>query len=416
MIKDSIPFMANIAKVAHSDGTLSAIELGQMEAIRKELKFKKSDFNAAVRLVQNGDYSITLVGSFADQVKNLEAILRVAYADDDLNDFELKFINEFRVAIGIHQEQLDKLSNEVISSLKQQGKICPSCGDENAADSRFCAKCGANLDTTIQDIKVQFEVPRSGITIEFADSTAASFPKVLEIAKSKEGYQSCLKDKKTWHLVVFPSGQVSDTLPLAEALSGIRNRRLYVDGEEKHWDEVFGFVWCSSQRGSAYRPFEYCFGKDENRLNAWGCKQARMDWTEWARWFCYGRWEKVGVLGKHLQWRFDKEKIRHELTTNLYRYRFCPYLNTALSEAVLRHFPDTVDPVSGPDWDYHQQYEEVPGAIKVVQKDKSEGFVISNTFWSDGVKPKGLRVLADILTKAFHDLGIAPTSVKALLK
>lgn len=416
MITDPVPFMANIALVAHADGTLSASELGQLEAIRQEMKFKKSDYNAAVRLVQNEDYKLTPIGSFADQVKNLEFILRVAYADDDLDKAEVALILSFCKTIGIHKDQLTRLRNEVLSSLKKQGKVCPTCGTESTSDARFCPKCGANLESNTQDIQVQFEIPTSGISIEFAESTAASFPKALEIAKATEGYQTCQKAKKKWHLAVYSSGLIADALPLAESLSGLRNRCLYINGEEKQWDEIFGFTWCASQRSAAYRPIEYCFGKDENRLNPWGCKQARMDWTEWANWFCYGKWEKLGLLSKKDQWIFDKERIRHELASNLYRYRSCPHLRTELSESVLKHFPETVTPGFDSNWDFHQQYEEVPGSIKVIQKDNSDGFSYSREFWADGVRPKGLAVLFDLLTRAFRELSIVETSVKALLK
>jgi hypothetical protein len=204
-------------------------------------------------------------------------------------------------------------------------------------------------------------------------------------------------------------------MALVEALSGMRNRRVYFDGVEKQWDEVFGFAWCAAQRATAYRPVEYCFGKEENRINPWGCKQAQMDWTGWAGWFSYGRWEKVGFIGKKVQWRFDKERIRHELATNLFRFRFCPYLRKELAEAVLRHLPDTVLPESDANWQYNRQYEEVPGAIKVVEEERSDGFLYKNEFWSDGVRPKGLRVLADILSKALADIG-GDVSVQDLLK
>jgi len=172
MIPDVIPFLANIAMVAHADGTLSATELGQIEAIRKEMNFKKSDYNTAIRLVQNGEYQLTPVGSFADQVKNLEFILRVAYTDDDLDKAEIALILDFCKRIGIHKEQLKKLLNEVLSALKQQGKVCPSCGVENSVESRFCVKCGTNLVASEQDVQVKFEIPQSGIAIEFAESTA----------------------------------------------------------------------------------------------------------------------------------------------------------------------------------------------------------------------------------------------------
>lgn len=259
MINEPVPFLANIALVARADGTLSAGELGQLEAIRKEYGFKKSDFSAAVRLAESGNHALTPVGTFADQVKNLELILRVAYADSDLDAAEVQLIADYCRKIGIHQEQLDKLLAEVVASLKQTGKLCPACAAENTPDARFCAKCGASLDSQGQDIQVKFDIPQSGIAMEFAESTAASFPKALELAKTTPGYQTCQKNKKTWHLATFPSGTLTEALPLAGELSGIRNRALYIDGKEQQWDEVFGFTWCASQRATAYRPGRVLF-------------------------------------------------------------------------------------------------------------------------------------------------------------
>lgn len=405
MISDPVPFLANIALVARADGKLSPEELAQLEAIRKECGFKKGDFSAAIRLAESGKHTLTPVGTFADQVKNLESVLRVAYAVGDLDPAEVQLITDFCYRVGIHQEQLDKIITEVLASLQHAGKLCPTCAAENTAESRFCTKCGTRLDASGQDIQVKFDFPSKGLAIEFSESTAASFPKALALAQTTTGYQTCQKNKKTWHLATFPSGAFADALPLAGALSGIRNRALYIDGQEQQWDDVFGFVWCASQRASAYRPVEYCFGKDENRLNPWGCREARMEWTEWSDWFCYGRWEKSASVGSKFQWRFDKDRIRHELATRLHRCRFCPHMNANLPEAVLRYLPDVVVPEADKNWGYHQTYEEVPGSIKVVQKERSGGYIYSNDFWADGVQPKGVSVLADILAKAFRDLG-----------
>ena len=416
MLREPIPFLANIVLVAHADGILSASEVGQLESIRKEYGIKKADLSAAIKLVESGSHKLTLVGSFADQVKNLELILRVALADGDLDPKELEMITGFCKAIGIHEEQLHRLRTDVSASLKQVAKLCPSCGAENSAESRFCTQCGTNLLSSGEDVQVKFQIPESGIAIEFAESTAASFPKALELAKASPRFQKCQKGKRTWYLAAFPSGKLTDAIPLAEALSGIRNRNLYIDGEEKQWDEVFRFIWCASRRATAYRPVEYCFGKDENRLNPWGCKQAGMDWTQWADWFRYGRWEKVGIIGQKVQWRFDKERIKHELTTNLYPFRYCPHLNTKLSECVLRHLPDTVVPGTDPNWEFHQSYEEVPGAIKIVRTEREAGLTLSNEFWADGVQPRGLQVLANILVKAFQDLGMDSSLIRGLFK
>jgi len=139
-----------------------------------------------------------------------------------------------------------------------------------------------------------------------------------------------------------------------------------------------------------------------------------MDWTGWADWLCYGQWEKVGFLGGKIQWRFDKERIRHELATNLFRVRFCPHLRTDLSEAVLRHLPDTVNPESDRRFGYHRTYEEVPGAIKVVEKERGAGMEFSNEYWADGLQPTGFHAFVDILTKALHDIGADPKAALAL--
>ena len=131
---------------------------------------------------------------------------------------------------------------------------------------------------------------------------------------------------------------------LLKALADLGIGAFILTGKRNRGGDVFGFTWCAAQRASAYRPIEYCFGKEENRLNPWGCKQARADWTEWSDWFCFGNWEKSGLLGKKVQWRFDKERIHHELATSLYRFRHCPHLKTKFIEAALKHLPEIVFP------------------------------------------------------------------------
>jgi hypothetical protein len=194
-------------------------------------------------------------------------------------------------------------------------------------------------------------------------------------------------------------------LPLAAALSGIRNREVYIDGLAQLWDDIFGFAWCAANRDISYRPLEYCFGKEDNRLNPWGCKQLHMEWTSWAEWFRYGKWEKVGFLKGKIQWQFDKDRIRHEVLMKRHRYRFCPYQIPNLVETVVKHLPDVVMPETDSNWGFHQQYEQIPGAIKIVNKDASDTFSITREYWSDGPQCIGLKIFQDVLTQALHELG-----------
>jgi hypothetical protein len=203
---------------------------------------------------------------------------------------------------------------------------------------------------------------------------------------------------------------------MAKALSGIRNRAVYQDGDQKDWDELFGFMWCPNQRDQSYKPVEYCFGKDENRLNPWGCKQARMDWAEWSTWFSFGHWERAGVVNKRNVWIFDKERIRHDLATNLHRFRFCPYLHQPFIDAVVASIPDRVEISDGGPWKYNSTYEETPGSIKIVEREDDGDLGFTREYYADGVRPCGLLPLKEILTRAFNSVDDKPDiSPQALL-
>jgi hypothetical protein len=349
-------------------------------------------------------------------VKNLECILRVAYADDELDEHEVELVSAFCQSVGIYQDQLDKIASEVLAKLGNLEKLCPSCGSSSVKDALFCPKCGAGLSDADKATQLAFQIPASGIAIEFSDSASTSFPKALELAKSSDGYQTCQKLKKTWHLAYYKSGLIIDVLPLAQALAATRNRRAFLEGTEIPWDELFGFMWCSTERSKAYRPFEYCFGKDQNSINPWGCKHSQMVWAEWAGWFQYGRWEKGDSRGSKAIWHFDKERIRHELATRLFRYRYCPFLNASLSEAVLRQLPDTVTPETDKNWKFNHIYEEVPGSIKIIERVGSGEYYDTREFWSDGVRPVGQVILAEILTWALKEVGVDDISRQLLNK
>ncbi len=186
----------------------------------------------------------------------------------------------------------------------------------------------------------------------------------------------------------------------------MRNRKVWVDGKEHRWDDVFGFVWCSEQRESAYRPVEYCFGLDDKQLNVWGCKNTRMDWSEWAEWFSYGKFERRGLRKNNIVFVFDKQRIRHELQTSLFKFRFCPYLNLEFVESVIQVFPEEVSPGSDRDWKYKRDYEESPGSLKITEKSDEGGFSFVDEYYASGVAPSSPRVAARILNQAAAAIGV----------
>ncbi len=401
---DKTSYLANLWLVARADKAFSEREKAVIEQSQKNIQAKRSLNTAAEKVVESGAFSLTKIGSFADQVQNLEDMISVALADSELAQAEADVIASFCGLIGIYQDQLDAITSEVSRRLKSQvdTTACPKCGVQIQSDARFCPACGVAVQLgKPEPVALDFDIPKQGYSITFCESSAVGFAAAFELAKQLGGLQTALKNKKTWYLATVPRDQFRDAMRMAKALSGIRNRAVYQDGEQKDWDELFGFMWCPNQRDQSFKPVEYCFGKDENRINPWGCKQARMEWNEWSTWFLYGRWEKTGIVTKRNVWIFDKERIRHDLATNLHRFRFCPYLNQGFVDAVLSAFPDRVEVTDNGPWKYNSVYEETPGSIKIIEKEGEGEFSYTREYYSDGVRPRGLLPLHDILNKAF---------------
>lgn len=402
--KEKTDYLANLWLIARVDKALSDRERTLIGEVQKSIQAKRAHNTAAQKAVETGGFSLNKVGSFADQVQNLEDMVAVALADSDLVQAEADLIASFCRMTGIQQEQLDVITSDVSERLKEQTPTvpCTKCGAQVQSGARFCPSCGTAVEGVASAATaLEFDIPKTGYGITFSESAASGFISALELAKQIGSVQTVMKNKKSWYLVSIPTERFVDVSQMAKALSGIRNRGIYYDGQLLDWDEVFGFIWCANQREHAYNPVEYCFGKDEKRINPWGCKQARMDWTEWSTWFSLGHWEQSGLLKKRAAWVFDKDRIRHDLATNLHRFRFCPYLNQKFVEAVVVSIPERVEITENGPWKYNSVYEETPGSIKVVEREGTGDFVYAREYFADGVRPRGLAPLKEILTRAY---------------
>ncbi len=415
--QEQINYLANIVALAHADASLSPKEIAAIEEVRVDLGAKKSVLNAATRAVESGNYTIAPVGDFATRIRNIADMLYACYVDGELSDEEKKAVATVCRAVGLTQEQLNLMVKEAITRSTSAKTICHKCGAESNSDFKFCPKCGeavGNLEAA--PVSTDFDVPPSGYAIQFCESTAADFNTALNKAKTAPAFTSCIRNKKAWYMACWPEHNFAGACDLAQLLSNLRNKKVYCSGVEVAWNEVFGFLWCAVDRGSAYRPTEYCFGKDNNRINPWGCRQARMEWTEWARWFSYGQFYQSGLLKKSAVWIFDKKRIRHELMNNLHSCRYCPHMRATLLESVLNAMPNEVQITADGPWKFSQAYEQVPGSIKVVEIERQNGFEYKNEYFADGVRPRGAQALSEILRKAFADAGISDITVIDLLK
>jgi Tellurite resistance protein TerB. len=229
---DKTSYLGNLWLVARADKALSEPERTIIEQVRKNIEAKRSLNAAAQKSVESNTFFLTKVGSFADQVQNLEDMISVALADSDLAQAEADVIASFCGLIGIHQEQLDLVTSEVSKRLKSERStiVCAKCGAQIQSDARFCPACGVAVQPgKPETVALDFDIPKQGYSIAFCESSAVGFPAALELAKHLGGLQTALKNKKTWYLVTVPRHRFLDAMRMAKALSGIRNRFEYIE-------------------------------------------------------------------------------------------------------------------------------------------------------------------------------------------
>ncbi len=405
-------YLANVLAVARSDGVLSPHEEEAIEDVRVEIRAKKTDLKNAQKLSQREDFRASPVGRYSDKIRNLEDMVFMSLVDGDLDSSEKEVIRTFAKQLNVSQDQINQIVSE--SKVRLRGQVkqtrCPGCGTSIAATAKFCPDCGEAVlkASAVNGTKVAFDYPTEGISIEFAESTSASFDNALKVAQAALEFQECERSRKKWFLATWPTNDILGAVALAEQLKGIRNRKVYINGNEMTWDEVFGFLWCMRQRKSAYRAITYCFGADDNQPNLWGCKQARMEWGAWANWLSYGQFKRKD------RFILDKQRIQHELRNNVHSFRFCPFMRRALMEAVLETLPGEVKISEGHGWQYKESYERTPSCIKVVQTETEDGCTYKREFHADGVAPIGFQVGREILCQALKMCGITDVDANSV--
>jgi len=418
--EEKILYLANVVAVARADEQVTPNESHVLNEIQKMIGAKKASMNKARLLAESSEFAIEPVGCFSARISNLEDMVYVAIVDGNLDERERPAIVEFARKVNVTNEQFQGIVGEAKNALDRANgsRACPGCGSTVPSSAKFCPECGGSLELEDREAStaISYDIPNEGIAIEFAESTAAGFLDAVEKARKAPHHADCIKGKKTWYLAAWPKEAIGEVLSLVKDLKGMRNRRVWLDGNEGRWDEVFGFAWCKEQRDSAYRPLEYCFGVSEKRLNLWGCVQCRMDWANWSDWFSYGEFKKEGLLKHQAIFVFDKKRIRHELETNLFRVRNCPHLDFKLINAVLDALPDEVHPQQDGPWGFKREYQESPGSIKVTETRKENGYTFRDEFYASGVAPKSASQGLLILREAINKLGRVDSDMNAILR
>lgn len=110
-------YLANLLSIAYADGELSPNEDAELNKLLSRLGASARDLDTAFNIVSAGNYQGQLVGTYSEQVANIEDMMRVCMADGEIKEEEQQWITYFSGLVGLNQEQIDKLYHSLDASI-----------------------------------------------------------------------------------------------------------------------------------------------------------------------------------------------------------------------------------------------------------------------------------------------------------
>lgn len=145
--EEKITYLANLAAIAAIDENPARPEGLAIQDVSEGIGAGQRELQKALEMVAKGDYSITLLGRYSDNIRNLEDMILVALRDGDFSKAEKPEIISFVKSIKITQDQLNQILSEVKArtQIKDSSGCCPSCGKQVPSDSKYCPFCGGKI-------------------------------------------------------------------------------------------------------------------------------------------------------------------------------------------------------------------------------------------------------------------------------
>lgn len=111
-------YLANILTIAYADGNLCLKEDAVLDTILTSIGASIQDLDLALQIASTEGFQGKIVGTFSEQVRNLEDMMRICMADGEVHENENQWISYFAGLIGLDQPQMDKLYQNLDSSIQ----------------------------------------------------------------------------------------------------------------------------------------------------------------------------------------------------------------------------------------------------------------------------------------------------------
>ena len=102
-------YLANLLAIVYADGLLCPQEDMVLNKILAKLGANIDDLDTAYALFSEDGYACKVVGSYSQQIQNLEDMMRLCMADGELHENEKAWITHFSGMLGLDQTAVDRL-------------------------------------------------------------------------------------------------------------------------------------------------------------------------------------------------------------------------------------------------------------------------------------------------------------------
>jgi len=227
--------------------------------------------------------------------------------------------------------------------------------------------------------KPGYTPPAEGIAVAFRCAPSALPPAARTALAAAAESGTFAVGRAVWHFAQWPQARRREAGHMALAIAGLSTKRVYLDGKERAWNELFGFCACARDRARAAAPAAYCYGARSRAFNVWGCRMLNMPWTHDAEWFA------CGLFLSEESFALDKTAIRARLEQASDAARMCPHLSHEHLDAAVDELPEQV--TAWYRWQFRETAPGSPGAEKRTVRRYIHGCSVTMDIVVNGISP-----------------------------
>lgn len=349
-------YLANILCITKVEqGSVTPEEALVLQNIAAKLRADRNDMLEARKLVESGVYQPVVLDDPPLRMANLEDMLVMALADNQLEDEEAAVIDNITAAMRFARTDVD------LAVRRARGRLSKIFAQNKAA---------AQKQDVPENTRASRRAPRT---------IRRSVEPHAQISLSPPPWKIKVEDLAADGDKILSSLQADDALDIQESVA-----------DDEIADSVSCVEQCMIAREASDDPDAYCFGSCDTSINVWGCRLIDMPWVEGADWLTPGFFQNSRTFV------FNRQDIRNMLEERMQGVKQCPYFNYEYAKQALAALPSKA--LIGSRWAYRADASD-QRAEKVTVSEYIHGCPVTKDKSVSGVNPVGeaeaLRVIRD---------------------